>query len=300
MSKRKPEIDNEDILGSLLDAPVVVTAKRRKSRKAQTTPVERAPLLRTCDIDVVAVGTRLGLEGWTPSQVRDSIEPKIPTTVACWYDCHPFDWAPCRVPLAHDPRFNVYYSLGNFCSWSCAKAHCLLEKTARKGSVSLVALEANRSRRRLQGYEKCADNSVLVKALPRKECLQMFGGTVGIEDFRKGCIRYDGSVIGEEATLPSKSLNRKRHGMVPAAFIDESKVSVLRCVCMGGVLRPVDNASTMMSTSKQQQQQQQKQTPSVKTSVQERITTRANEVNLYEDRCTLMSAMGLKVSTDKK
>jgi hypothetical protein len=285
-----------DILGELFNN--AAATKRRRTRKAKPEPV-RAPLLRTVDVPVVPLGERLGLNGWTHEQVKESLCSTAPSAIACWHDCHPFDWTPCRIPLKYDPRFGVYYSAGHFCSWQCAKAHGLSNPGVRNETVSLIALEANRSRRRYVGYEKSIENAFVLGSVSSKESLQMFGGSTTIEEFRKGCLRFDGTVIGGEPQLPHTSLQSIRNQLVPPAFIDKSKVQIFRCVCIGGAPHPISKVSKSLLSHQQQQHQQKKQNAINNQSIQERITSRANEVNLNSDKYTLMSAMGLRVSSDR-
>ena len=246
MTKRKakvvvPEVQRDVLAELFASATPAATPKRRRTRKAKPEAAERAPLLRTVDISVVPVGERLGLGGWTKEQVHDALSTTTPSVIACWHDCHPFNWAPCRIPLKYDPRFGVYYSAGNFCSWQCAKAHSLLSPSVRNETVSLIALEANRSRRRYVGYDKKIDNALVLGSVSAKECLKMFGGSITIEQFRKGCLRFDGTIIGGEDQLPHTSLQSTRNGLVPPAFIDRSKVQILRCVIVGGAPHPISH-----------------------------------------------------------
>lgn len=251
-------------------------------------------LLATIDVEVVKVGKRLGLDGWSEQQVRAAITPHALTTVVCWYDCHPFDWVPCRIPLKKDERFGVYYATGSFCSYECAKAHCLQDAASRTGAVSLIAVEANKSRRRYLRKERCVDGGILLRNLPRKEKLQMFGGKMSIEQLRNGCTRFDGSVIGEENPLSVKLLKQVRNDMLPPAFLDESIVSVLRCVSVGGVTRPTSHEAFK---SHARQQKSQSGGNDNDHSLQQRISLRANEVDPRANRSNLLSSMGLTVSS---
>lgn len=181
------------------------------------------------------MGNRLSLDGWTSAQVQSAVKESKISTIVCWHDCHAFDWAPCRIPLKKDPRHAVYYSSGVFCSWSCAKAYCMQMQRGGtgKGDISLIAIVANKARRMHTGNEKGTHNAVWLVNVPPRDKLRLFGGTMDIEQFRKGCLRYDGTFIGlEDGSPPPKEPSRT--GLKPAAFIDESIVSLVRCTTEHG------------------------------------------------------------------
>lgn len=271
--------------GSPTDAANAHTSgkRRRRGRGSKKEDDEESSLLTSVDIEVVALGRRLGLDNWSEKQVREAVSPHTPSKIVCWYDCHQFDWPCCRIPIKKDERFNVFYACGTFCSWECAKAYCLQTRT---GSASLIAVEANKSRRRFLQTERSVEGGIVLRNLPRKEKLQMFGGNLKIRDFRKGCTRLDGSLIDHEVSLPLSSLKQERNTMRPPAFIDESLVSILRCVSVGSVARPLsqDNSSRPHVTRGKDN-----------TTIQQRISARANEEDTHKTKSNLLSAMGLKI-----
>jgi hypothetical protein len=100
------------------------------------------------------------------------------------------------------------------------------------GGVSLVALLAKRSFTSKKGVE----SAVFLKLPPSKTQLQLFGGNLTIDEFRKGAIRFDGTFCGEEPTV-----KRVRDEVVPPAFLDVAKISVAKCNTSGGnLVRPSD------------------------------------------------------------
>ena len=191
----------------------------------------RSSLVREVQLPVVCLGRQLSLEGWVAAEVEQAILNQSASQVACWNCCHTFKWAPCHIPLKHDPRFGgtaytLYYSRGHFCTWQCAKSYHLRECK----SASVIALVANRVRLLTSKENSGPETAVFLHALPRRESLLMFGGPLTIEKFRDGCMRVDGSFVGRERA-DSKSLVRRCE--VPPAFIDEKIVGLVRCAPSG-------------------------------------------------------------------
>lgn len=107
--------------------------------------------------------------------------------VACWWCCHSFDWEPLHFP--YDFKSNVFHTTGNFCSWECMKAYAIDKN--RLGECEYITL----MRKRMEGKISCT------KKAPSRYSLKMFGGTVDIEDFRKGCpivIKIPGEIFQKQ------------------------------------------------------------------------------------------------------
>ena len=94
----------------------------------------------------------------------------------CWWCVHDLPQHPCiHLPIKYDDKRKIFGTIGNFCSWACAKAYALDMRTARSGEIqSLLALM------RKQSYGK----SVPCWPAPKREALACFGGTMSIEQFR--------------------------------------------------------------------------------------------------------------------
>lgn len=94
----------------------------------------------------------------------------------CWWCVHELPEIPCiHLPIKYNEKTNVFNTLGNFCSWQCAKAYASDMKTSRSGEIqSIIALMRRRS---LGKY-------VPLWPAPKREALQCFGGTMTIEQFR--------------------------------------------------------------------------------------------------------------------
>lgn len=94
----------------------------------------------------------------------------------CWWCVHPLPQRPCiHLPIKYDDRLDRFMTIGNFCSWACAKAYAVDMKTSRSGEIqSILAM----MRRRAYG------KFVPLWHAPRREALACFGGTMTIEEFR--------------------------------------------------------------------------------------------------------------------
>lgn len=96
--------------------------------------------------------------------------------LVCWWCVHGLTQKPCiHLPIKYDDRRKVFSTLGNFCSWACAKAYAIDMKSARAGEIqSLLALM------RLQALGR----HVPLWPAPKRQALACFGGTMTIEQFR--------------------------------------------------------------------------------------------------------------------
>ncbi len=98
------------------------------------------------------------------------------TSIACYWCCHPFDNPPYGLPVKHQgDRFHV---VGCFCSLECAAAHNF---SAMGGSVD----EAWERYTLLNMLARSLGRAERVQAAPSKLTLQLFGGHMGIDEFRE-------------------------------------------------------------------------------------------------------------------
>jgi hypothetical protein len=94
----------------------------------------------------------------------------------CFWCVHSLPQLPCiHLPIRYDDRTKVFGTIGNFCSWQCAKAYANDMGTARSGEIqSFLALM------RKQALGKYTP----LWPAPKREALACFGGTMTIEEFR--------------------------------------------------------------------------------------------------------------------
>lgn len=125
------------------------------------------------------------------------------SSLLCWHCCHSFDSVPAYYPIELNFKKNMFYFMGNFCSWNCVKGYALKVNDHRKPQgttfISLLAfLTVHRPKYCLQpraerhSYQcPCIDMFRGVPLPPKKELLESFGGTMSISDYRKNFLTID-------------------------------------------------------------------------------------------------------------
>lgn len=90
----------------------------------------------------------------------------------CWWCCHDFKSDSLHFPYKF--KSNVFYTTGHFCSWECMKAYAVDRNYLEECEYITLM------RKRTEG------KIAITKRAPSRYSLEMFGGTLKIEDFRKG------------------------------------------------------------------------------------------------------------------
>ena len=93
----------------------------------------------------------------------------------CWNCCHPFQEIVYGLPLKYIS--GIFYTYGDFCSLECATRYALEYFDNYHEIISLVNLYNNIT-------NKTTDK--IVSMAPNKLLLKSFGGTMDIEEYRKG------------------------------------------------------------------------------------------------------------------
>jgi len=157
--------------------------------------------------------------------------------LVCWWCVHGLPQRPCiHLPIKYDDRLNRFTTVGNFCSWQCAKAYALDTNSAKSGEVqSFLAMM------RLRAFGKF----VPLWPAPKRQFLKCFGGTMTIEEFRG----YGGLVEPPQLYFP---VEKQLHPVFNNS-ITESTVSGL--VTPSGAqdasrLKAIENSSGQQETLK--------------------------------------------------
>lgn len=101
------------------------------------------------------------------------------TDIACWWCCHKFDTIP--IGLAEKYINNTFYVQGCFCSFNCAQSYNVnLHDSKIWDRYALLNFMKSKIDNRL-------DIESIIAAPPR-QALKMFGGPIGIEEFRMNSI----------------------------------------------------------------------------------------------------------------
>lgn len=120
----------------------------------------------------------------------------------CWWCCHPFDNVPAFLPVSvsMDVEKGVGKCVftGNFCSWNCVKRYAQLLETHRKLPdgcfyIGLLAYLTVCKGQPCEGGDihelglcDCIETYRGVRLPDSREMLGSFGGTVSIEEYRRG------------------------------------------------------------------------------------------------------------------
>jgi len=155
-------------------------------------------------------------------------------SLVCWWCVHalPID-PPIHLPVKYDSKLDRFSSIGNFCSWQCAKAYAIDMGTSRAGEIqSFLAMMRRRSVGR---YES-------LWPAPKRQALKCFGGTMTIEEFRS----YGGLVEPPRIHFPFEKLYFATSGGDGATSTKTGSSSKL--VQNSGKLKAIENSSTETDT----------------------------------------------------
>lgn len=112
------------------------------------------------------------------------------TGLICWWCVHALPQRPCiHLPVRYDEKLNRFTTLGNFCSWQCAKSYALDMNSSKSGEIQSFL-----SMMRLRAFGKF----VPLWPAPKRQFLACFGGTLSIEEFRS----YGGLVEPPQLYFP--------------------------------------------------------------------------------------------------
>lgn len=157
--------------------------------------------------------------------------------LVCWWCVHSLPQRPCiHLPIKYDDKLNRFTTVGNFCSWQCAKAYALDTNTAKSGEIqSFLAMM------RLRAFGKF----VPLWPAPKRQFLKCFGGTMSIEEFRS----YGGLVEPPQLYFP---VEKQLH---PVFNDSKSELVVKGPVAVSGSqdpgrLKAIENSSGQQETLK--------------------------------------------------
>ena len=96
--------------------------------------------------------------------------------LVCWWCVHSLPQHPSvHLPIKYDDKRDRFTTVGNFCSWECAKAYAVDMKSPRWGEIQSLL-----SMMRLRAYKKY----IPLFGAPKRQALKVFGGTMTLEEFR--------------------------------------------------------------------------------------------------------------------
>ena len=166
--------------------------------------------------------------GSTEEDVLKCISWPRSTTLLCHNCCYSFDGVPVPLPQSYDALRKVYHCRGNFCSWQCAKAYNNRQTppSGRGNRNMYIALLAHRTwvkyrRKKLTRHQEEAMKTYAtycIQPSPPREVLQVFGGDMTIEEYRKDLF---GIIPPDEAEAGKPFLTIRRRLLLP--FVPENK-----------------------------------------------------------------------------
>jgi hypothetical protein len=94
----------------------------------------------------------------------------------CWWCCHPFEGLDLHLPYKYDDKTKRFTTMGHFCSWGCMKSYNLDKNSmAKYGEIGMYITLM---------HKLAIGKTELIKSAPHRYALQVFGGTLSIEEFR--------------------------------------------------------------------------------------------------------------------
>lgn len=116
----------------------------------------------------------------------------------CWHCCHPFDGESLSLPYKYDDLRNKFSLSGHFCSWGCMKTYNITRNGVNRGGI--IAANIVVMRKKMYGIV------APIKAAPDSHALQVFGGTMSIDEFRAFGTRDTGPIIHKIEAAENKPL----------------------------------------------------------------------------------------------
>jgi hypothetical protein len=139
----------------------------------------------------------------------------------CWWCVHPHENnLPFHLPIKYNDRLDQYKTIGNFCSWKCAKAYALAMDSARKGEILSILS--------MMRMKACGKYEPLWPA-PKRETLKCFGGKLTIEEFRNFGGKIEPPVVHwpfEHKYTPTIGLEKK-HEISQSSTSEKAKLQAI-------------------------------------------------------------------------
>lgn len=159
--------------------------KRRKPGESRIDVSKIKPIFQTSAPDHIPYSSNLINSGINHKEIY-SVLPQIynftdgkdvnwpeRTNIHCWWDCHSFDTVPIPAPMECNRTLKKFKVRGCFCSFNCALA--FVASTERAQDTSLVNYF----------YTRWIGKRVNIRKAPPREALDIFGGPMTIDEFRK-------------------------------------------------------------------------------------------------------------------
>lgn len=154
--------------------------------------------------------------------------------LVCWWCVHALPQRPCiHLPIQYDEKRHKWTTIGNFCSWACAKAYAIDMASAK--SLEYQSLLATM---RVQALGR----RVPLWAAPKRQALKCFGGTMTIDEFRS----YGGHVEPPQLYWP-----HERRVVMGIQTVDSGASTMVRKAAPTGAsqkIAAIENATASTDT----------------------------------------------------
>lgn len=109
---------------------------------------------------------------------------------ACLNCCHTFKGPPVGLPVHYDERTDMFQLWGNFCSFNCCKRYIMDHRRSDTShlidNLALLGIKVHKQNAKLRAAPKHYKGFLTA---PPKTALEMFGGGLTIEEFRRNSVR---------------------------------------------------------------------------------------------------------------
>ncbi len=142
------------------------------------------------------------------------------TNYHCYWCCHTFKTMPCFIPISF--KENIYKVFGNFCSFNCALSFNYNSNDVNYGERSSLIQDLY--------YKIYGFNAQQLTFAPCKEVLEMFGGSISIEEYRESFKSIDDYKI----TFPNivfiipQLMEEKKMNLYKQPIIDLPKSNLIK------------------------------------------------------------------------
>ena len=96
----------------------------------------------------------------------------------CWHCCHPCNKVPIPMPVNYCENSDTFTVRGAFCSWPCMRAYLRDSVAPHRSSIQAMNMAVFRKR--------CEPGRKMERSFPAppRQLLNVFGGTMTLEEFR--------------------------------------------------------------------------------------------------------------------
>jgi len=163
------------------ETPVIFFLKVPENMKEDVLPADATTTYSEIlnAVEVSKVGERFNNDLLKPILEKMNRDSVYSPHTACFWCCHTFGWGAFSVPISYDAHHNIYSCEGHFCSPECGLAYVY-------GDVHISdSTRWNRHAMMNFMYSTLYTSEKPLSVAPPRSILRMFGGPLGIEQYRE-------------------------------------------------------------------------------------------------------------------